>query len=92
MIEMWNSDVFVVFFFGMMLGAAICHKVDYNKVKLDDYIVSNIEKITIEKLKQYVNSLDYTEDLLEESGFIRISEINKFCKISGKNIICNPAK
>ncbi|MCI7487229.1 MAG: hypothetical protein MSB80_07095 [Alphaproteobacteria bacterium] len=89
---MWNSDVFVVFFFGMMLGAAICHKVDYNKVKLDDYIVSNIEKITIEKLKQYVNSLDYTEDLLEESGFIRISEINKFCKISGKNIICNPAK
>ena len=44
---MWNSDVFVVFFFGMMLGAAICHKVDYNKVKLDDYIVSNIEKITI---------------------------------------------
>lgn len=89
---MWNSDVFVVFFFGMMLGAAICHKIDYNKVKLDDYIVSNIEKITIEKLKQYVNSLDYTEDLLEESGFIRISEINKFCKISGKNIICNPAK
>lgn len=89
---MWNSDVFVVFFFGMMLGAAICHKVDYNKVKLDGYIVSNIEKITIEKLKQYVNSLDYTEDLLEESGFIRISEINKFCKISGKNIICNPAK
>lgn len=89
---MWNSDVFVVFFFGMMLGAAICHKVDYNKVKLDDYIVSNIEKITIEKLKQYVNSLDYTEDLLEESGFIRISEINKFCKISGKNIICNSAK
>ena len=89
---MWNSDVFVVFFFGMMLGAAICHKVDYNKVKLDDYIVSNIEKITIEKLKQYVNSLDYTEDLLEESGFVRISEINKFCKISGKNIICNPAK
>lgn len=89
---MWNIDVFVVFFFGMMLGAAICHKVDYNKVKLDDYIVSNIEKITIEKLKQYVNSLDYTEDLLEESGFIRISEINKFCKISGKNIICNPAK
>lgn len=89
---MWNSDVFVVFFFGMMLGAAICHKVDYNKVKLDDYIVSNIEKITIEKLKQYVNSLNYTEDLLEESGFIRISEINKFCKISGKNIICNPAK
>ena len=88
---MWNSDVFVVFFFGMMLGAAICHKVDYNKVKLDDYIVSNIEKITIEKLKQYVNSLDYTEDLLEESGFIRISEINKFCKISGKNIICNTA-
>ena len=89
---MWNSDVFVVFFFGMMLGAAICHKVDYNKVKLDDYIVSNIEKITIGKLKQYVNSLDYTEDLLEESGFIRISEIDKFCKISGKNIICNPAK
>ena len=89
---MWNSDVFVVFFFGMMLGAAICHKVDYNKVKLDDYLVSNIEKITIEKLKQYVKYLDYTEDLLEESGFIRISEINKFCKISGKNIICNPAK
>ncbi len=89
---MWNSDVFVVFFFGMMLGAAICHKVDYNKVKLDDYITSNIEKITIEKLKQYVNSLNYTEDLLEESGFIRVSEINKFCKISGKNIICNPAK
>lgn len=76
----------------MMLGAAICHKVDYNKVKLDDYIVSNIEKITIEKLKQYVNSLNYTEDLLEDSGFIRISEINKFCKISGKNIICNPVK
>ena len=71
---------------------AICHKVDYNKVKLDDYITSNIEKITIEKLKQYVNSLNYTEDLLDESGFIRISEINKFCKISGKNIICNPAK
>lgn len=89
---MWNSDVFVVFFFGMMLGMAMCHKVDYGKVKLNDYIVSNIEKITIEKLKQYVNSLDYTEDLLEESGFIRISEINKFCKISGKNIICNPAK
>ncbi len=89
---MWNSDVFVVFFFGMMLGMAICHKVDSGKVELNDYIVSNIEKITIEKLKQYVNSLDYTEDLLEESGFIRISEINKFCKISGKNIICNPAK
>lgn len=71
---------------------AICHKVDSGKVELNDYIVSNIEKITIEKLKQYVNSLDYTEDLLEESGFIRISEINKFCKISGKNIICNPAK
>ena len=89
---MWNSDVFVVFFFGMMLGMAICHKVDSGKVGLNDYIVSNIEKITIEKLKQYVNSLDYTEDLLEESGFIRISEINKFCKISGKNIICNHAK
>ena len=89
---MWNSDVFVVFFLGIMLGMAICHKVDYNKVKLDDYITSNIEKITIEKLKQYVNSLNYTEDLLDESGFIRISEINKFCKISGKNIICNPAK
>ena len=76
----------------MMLGMAICHKVDSGKVELNDCIVSNIEKITIEKLKQYVNSLDYTEDLLEESGFIRISEINKFCKISGKNIICNPAK
>ena len=58
---MWNSDVFVVFFFGMMLGMAICHKVDYNKVELNDYIVSNIEKINNAKLMP-INAIYFVDE------------------------------